>query len=192
MKHVTIDEIRNIADYEIYRESWRPQMLALKDRRRIRVGDHLTFLFENRDTVRYQIQEMMRIERIVKPQDIQHEVETYNELIPRPNGLAASLLIEFETPELRAVWLRDLLGLENHVWLEVPGTPRVPAVFDNRQISTDRLSSVQYLHFQLSADQARRFPSGASLVVDHPKYNFVREFTAAERAELSSDFLAHS
>lgn len=188
MKPVTIEEIRNIADYEVYRESWRPQMIALKNRRRIRVGDHLTFLFENRETVRYQIQEMMRIERIVKPHDIEHEVETYNELIPRANGLAASLLIEYETPELRAVWLRELLGLEKHVWLEVPGTPRVPAAFDDRQISTDRLSSVQYLHFQLTPDQARRFAAGAKIVIDHPSYNVERPLTAAELTELSGDF----
>ena len=72
MQTLDISEIKNIADYELERHQWRPVVMALKDRRRIRVGDHLTFLFENRETVRYQIQEMMRIERIVKPQEIAH------------------------------------------------------------------------------------------------------------------------
>jgi hypothetical protein len=188
MQPVTFEEIKNIADYEVIRESWRPQVMEIKNRRRIRVGDHLTFLFENRDTVRYQIQEMMRIERIVKAHDIQHEIETYNELIPKPNGLSASLLIEYETPALRDVWLRKLLGLENHIWLEIPGTPRAQAHFDKRQIATDRISSVQYISFQLNAGQAARFPAGASLVVDHPNYQARTGLTPQQLAELAADF----
>ncbi|MCS7025987.1 MAG: DUF3501 family protein [Bryobacteraceae bacterium] len=188
MTPVSIEEIKNIADYERERETWRPQVLALKDRRRIRVGDHLTFLFENRETVRYQIQEMMRIERIVKPEDIAHEVATYNELIPKPNCLSASLLIEYETPELRAVWLRKLLGLEHHVWFEVGDTPRVKASFDTRQISTDRLSSVQYISFQFTPEQVARFTQGAALVVDHPHYQGRTELNAMQLAELAQDF----
>lgn len=188
MTPVTIDEIKNIAEYEVERETWRPQVLAIKDRRRIRVGGHLTFLFENRETVRYQIQEMMRIERIVKAHDIAHEVETYNELIPKVNGLAASLLIEYETPELRAVWLRKLLGLENHIWFEVGSMPRVKAVFDDRQISTDRLSSVQYISFQFSPEQVAAFPKGAAIVVDHPDYQHRLDLSPAQLEELSADF----
>ena len=89
-------------------KSLRPRIIALKDRRRIRVGGHLTFLFENRDTVRYQIQEMMRIERIVEADAIRHEVDTYNELIPFRGELSATLLIEYDSPEERNVALHDL------------------------------------------------------------------------------------
>src|ERR1035437_8069645 len=110
MQPISISEIKNIAEYELEREGWRPRMMALKDRRRIRVGEHLTFLFENRDTVRYQIQEMVRIERMVKPDDIRREVETYNELIPARGEFAGSLLIEYETPEERDVHLREQIG----------------------------------------------------------------------------------
>jgi hypothetical protein len=152
MKPVDLSEIRNIAEYELERTTWRSQVMALKDRRRVRAGAHLTFLFENRDTVRYQIQEMMRIERIVEPQAIRHEVETYNELIPLPGELSASLLIEYDSPEERDVALRDLIGLENHVWLAVGNYPRAQARFDTRQISTDRISSVQYVKFPLSPE----------------------------------------
>ncbi|MCC6344028.1 MAG: DUF3501 family protein [Bryobacterales bacterium] len=188
MQPVTIDEVRNIAEYEVWREEWRPRMIAMKDRRRVRVGGHLTFLFENHDTVLYQVQEMMRIERIVRPHEIEHEIRTYNELIPKANGLCASLLIEYETPEERAVWLRKLLGLENHVWFLVGETAPVKASFDTRQISTDRISSVQYVSFQFSPEQAKLFSNAAKLVVDHPEYTAEAVLTAAQLAELSADF----
>jgi len=188
MQPVSVSEIKAIADYEIERETFRPLAMAVKDRRRIRVGDHLTFLFENRLTVRYQIQEMMRIERLTKIEEIKHEVETYNELIPGENQLCACLLIEYETPELRSVWLTELLGLEYHIWIEVPGEGRAQATFDDRQIASDRISSVQYLKFQLTPEQAARFPRGASIVVDHPKYSFSQMLTEAQLIELAADF----
>jgi hypothetical protein len=188
MQPVAFEEIKNIADYEIERETWRPHVLLTKERRRIRVGDHLTFLFENRDTVRYQVQEMMRIERIVKPQDVRHELETYNEQIPKANGLCASLLIEYETSETRDIWLRKLLGLEQHIWFAVGDTPRVKATFDTRQIATDRISSVQYISFQFTPEQAAGFASGARLEVDHPDYREVTVLTAGQLNELASDF----
>ena len=187
MQLVSLSEIKTIADYEIERATFRPVAMAAKDRRRVRVGDHLTFLFENRLTVRYQIQEMMRIERLSKLEEIKHEVETYNELIPGVDQLSACLLIEYETPELRDVWLRELLGLEHHIWVEVPGFGRAKAVFDDRQIASDRISSVQYIKFQLTPEQAAAFPQGASIVVDHPKYSFVQPLTPAQLEELSAD-----
>jgi hypothetical protein len=147
----------------------------------------LTFLFENRETVRYQIQEMMRIERMQNLREIAHEVATYNELIPGPGELSASLLIEYETPEERDVWLRALRGLERHVWLETGGL-RTPARFDDRQISTERLSAVQYLKFQLTPEQVAAFPHKATLVVDHPEYHAEQELTAEQRQELAADF----
>lgn len=188
MQPVDISEIKNIADYELERESWRPHVLALKERRRIRLGDHLTFLFENRETVRYQIQEMMRIERIVRPHDIAHEVATYNELIPAPGELSASLLIEYETEAERNVKLHELLGLERHLWVEVAGAGRAPAVFDDRQIATDRISSVQYVKFRLTEAQQKNWNHGASLVSDHPHYPADRKLSPAELSELATDF----
>lgn len=186
MKPLELSEIRNIADYEIERRTWRPQVMALKDRRRIRLGPHMSFLFENRQTVLYQIQEMLRIERIVEADAIRHELDTYNELIPGTNELSASLLIEYETPAERAMRLRELLGLEKHVWLEVAGR-RIPARFDTRQIAGDRLSSVQYIKFQLSPEQAARWMEGARLIVDHPHYQAEHRLTAAELHELAQD-----
>jgi hypothetical protein len=187
MKPVEFAEIKNIAEYEVERKTWRPLAMALKDRRRVRVGAHLTFLFENRDTVRYQIQEMMRIERIVDAEAIRHELDTYNELIPTDGGLSASLLIEYDSPEERAVALHDLLGLEHHVRIQVAGLPPSPARFDTRQISTDRLSSVQYIHFPLTPEQRAAWREGVRVVVDHPKYRVEQAFTTEQIDELARD-----
>jgi hypothetical protein len=188
MQPVTMADIKNIAEYELERDAWRPLVLAAKERRRVRVGDHLTFLFENRDTVRYQVQEMMRIERLVRQHDIEHELATYNELIPKKHGLCASLLIEYETPEERAVWLKELLGLENHLWFVVGDSARVQANFDTRQIATDRISSVQYLSFQFSPEQAAAMAQGvAKIVVDHPRYQAETVLTADQAAALAED-----
>ncbi|MEZ5352807.1 MAG: DUF3501 family protein [Bryobacteraceae bacterium] len=184
---VEFNEIRNIADYEVEREQWRPGVLALKERRRIRVGDHLTFLFENHDTVRYQVQEMMRIERIVKEKDIRHELETYNELIPSRHGLSATLLIEYETPEARAVWLKALLGLENHVWFQAGDRGPVRGYFDTRQIASDRISSVQYVKFDLGADGAADLIRRARIFIDHPRYAASTELDDGQRAALAAD-----
>jgi Protein of unknown function (DUF3501) len=188
MQPVSILEIKALADYEIERDNWRPRVMALKDKRRVRVGDHLTFLFENHDTVRYQIQEMIRIERTARLEDIAHEVETYNELIPAENGLSASLLIEYESPEERDVRLRELLGLENHVWLAVGDLPPVRATFDDRQMSSVRISSVQYVKFDLTPEHVEHFTGGARIIVDHPKFRCEQALSAAQIAELAKDF----
>ena len=188
MKPVELSEIKSIADYELERSTLRSAMMALKNRRRIRVGDHLTFLFENRDTVRYQVQEMMRIERIEDLKAIRHEVDTYNELIPLPGEISATLLIEYDSPEERDVALRDLLDLESHVAVAVGDSPVSRARFDTRQISTTRLSAVQYVKFPLTPEQRARWRQGVRLVVDHPKYSAETALTAAQSAELEADF----
>jgi Protein of unknown function (DUF3501) len=188
MNPVELSEIKNIADYEIERITLRPVMMALKDRRRIRVGAHMTFLFENRETVRYQIQEMTRIERTVDIAAIRHEVETYNELIPRRGELSASMLVEYDSAEERAVALHDLLGLEHHVWFAVADLPPSQARFDTRQMSTERISSVQYVKFPLTPDQCARWSQGGRLVIDHPKYNAEAVLTPEQLRELAGDF----
>jgi hypothetical protein len=186
MRPVNVSEVKNIAEYELLRPAWRPEIMALKEWRRVSLGEHFTLLFENRETVLYQIQEMMRIERIVKPEEIAHEVETYNELIPGPGELSATLLIEYETPEERALRLHALLGLESHIWLECAGR-RCQARFDDRQASAERLSSVQYVKFPLLPEQIAEFSRGAQLIVDHPHYQAKWTLTPAQLCELHRD-----
>jgi hypothetical protein len=187
MNPVALSELQSIAEYDQVRDQIRPRMMALKDKRRVRVGDHLTFLFENRETVKYQVQEMLRIERITGQKEIAHELETYNELIPAQGELSACLLIEYETPAERDVHLKQLLGLHEHIWIEAGGE-RSRCKFDDRQIGETRLSSVQYVKFTLTPAQQAAFPKGASIVVDHPYYHFTHPFTSAQLAELAADF----
>lgn len=150
MQPVQRESLLDYVTYEERREAIRREILALKAPRRVHVGGVLTFLFENTDTVRYQVQEMMRVERIVKEADVNHELATYNELLGGPGELGATLLIEIDDPAERDRCLRAWLELPWHVYVEVPaagGTERVYARFDRRQIGEERLSSVHYLKF---------------------------------------------
>ena len=187
MKPVERSEILDWVTYEERRAELRPLAIETKSARRIQVGDAFAFLFENRDTVRYQVQEMMRIERIVREPDIRHEIATYNELISGPGELSASLLIEYDTPEERNVWLRDLLGLENHVWVQIGNLPPARARFDTRQIATDRISSVQYIKFLPGVEALKSIRDGVRVFADHPKYNASTTLTSEQVNALATD-----
>ena len=147
MRPVRRDEIRDYQTYGERRGEFRRQVMRIKDARRVQVGDRLSVLFENRDTVRYQVQEMMRAERMVKEADILHELDTYNELLGGPGELGCTLLIEIDDPKQRDVRLREWLDLPRRVYLRLAGGRRVYARFDPRQVGRDRLSSVQFLKF---------------------------------------------
>ncbi len=145
MKPVERSELVDFQTYRDAREKTRPAVLELKAARRVHVGEHLTFLFENRDTVRYQVQEMMLAERIVREADIQHELQTYNELLGGDGELGATLLIEIENVEARDQKLRQWLKLPQHLYAKLDDGTKVRGTFDERQISEGRLSSVHYL-----------------------------------------------
>lgn len=139
-----------LLDYQTWTDRKRealPRILAEKARRRIGVGECFTFLFENRETVGYQIQEMMRVERMVREAEIRHELDTYNELLGGPGGLGCSLLIEIDDPARRDVRLREWTTLPGKTYMKLPDGRKVYATFDPRQIGGDRLSSVQFLKF---------------------------------------------
>jgi hypothetical protein len=147
MRPVSRDSILDYVTYEQRREELRPNVLQAKKRRRVHVGEHLTFLFETTETVRYQVQEMMRVERIVREADIQHELDTYNELLGGPGEFGCTLLIEIEDPVQRDRLLREWLDLPRHLYVRLADGERVHARFDERQVGEDRLSSVHYLKF---------------------------------------------
>jgi len=161
MNNVVRSEIIDYVTYEEERNQFRSEVIALKRPRRIHVGDHLTFLFENKTTIRYQVQEMMRTEKIVKETDILHELQTYNELLGAPGELGCTLLIEIDDEAKRNEKLRSWLKLIHHLYMEVEGGDRVRATFDERQVGDDRLSSVQYLKFNL--DGRKPVAMGADL-----------------------------
>ncbi len=135
--------------YEAQRPAIYQRVSFEKARRRIHVGEHLTFLFENAETMRYQIQEMLRIEKRSAPEDVAHEVTTYNELLGGAGELGTTLLIEIEDAKERDVKLREWLELPQHLYAKLADGTIVRPSFDERQISYGRLSSVHYLKFQL-------------------------------------------
>jgi Protein of unknown function (DUF3501) len=172
MKPITTSEILTLADYERVRGRLRPLFIHEKDRRRLAVGSHLTLLFENGQTVWYQTQEMIPTEKLVSADAIAHEIETYNELLPRPGELAATMLLEYPDAAQRDAALRRLLGLENHLWILI-SEKRERAVFDMRQMTIDRISSVQFVRFPVgSIDRSELLALSdagkLAIEVDHP------------------------
>lgn len=149
MRRVRREELLDLAAYERSRAEIRAGILEAKRVRRVTVAKVLTFLFENTATIRYQIQEMIRAERMVKEAEIAHELETYGELLGGAGELGATLLIEIPDPEERDRRLREWLELPSHVYVRLEGGDRVYPRFDPRQVGTDRLSSVQYLKFDV-------------------------------------------
>ena len=184
MRHVRRDEIVDHVTYGETRDAFRARVLEAKAPRRVHVGEHLTLLFENTLTVRYQIQEMMRAEQIVREADVQHEIDTYNELLGGPGELAATLLIEIEDPAVRAVKLREWWALPEHLYLALEDGTRIPARFDPRQRGEDRVSSVQYLVFDVKG----RVPVAAG--VDLPGLAREIPLTPAQRQALADDLAA--
>jgi len=146
------DEIIDYQTYNERRDQIRREAMGVKETRRVHLGKHLTFLFENHDTIRYQIQEMMRAEQIVREADIQHEIETYNELLGSQGELGCTLLIEIDDPDRRQSLLREWLELPKHLYMKTQSGKKAYARFDERQVGEDRLSSVQYLKFDTDGE----------------------------------------
>jgi hypothetical protein len=173
VKPITLKELLPWRQYEILRPRLRPLFIAEKERRRLAVGEHLTLLFENGQTVWYQIEEMIRAERIEAEDALRHEIDTYNELLPRPGELTATMLVEYADAKERDAALRELVGLERRLWIAIGGR-REPARFDHRQIATDRISAVQFVRFPLGGLDAAEFHDHAAagkiaIEADHPR-----------------------
>lgn len=181
MKSVERREIVDYATYEETRDAFRSDVMRAKGLRRIHIGGYLTLLFENPLTVRYQIQEMIRTERIVKESDILHELETYNELLGDEGELGCTLLIEIDDPAVRNEKLAAWWRLPERLYLLLEDGTRVWARFDERQRGDGRLSSVQYLKF----DTGGSVPVAAG--VELPELQSETALTAEQRAALSED-----
>jgi hypothetical protein len=192
---LTLADISDLRAYERERDDFRRQVIALKKLRRIHVGPIITFVFENRDTIRFQIQEMARAEKIISDEGIETELRVYNPLIPEPGHLAATMFIELTSDEQLREWLPKLVGVEQRVVLRIgqgPDAVDVRCVVDadhEKQLTRDEVTaSVHYVHFDLTPDQIGRFAtSPVSLCVDHAAYEHEVELGAATRAELLGD-----
>lgn len=179
MKPIERGEVLGLAEYEKIREPFRARVIAEKKARRVQVGPKASAVFENRDTVLMQIQEMLRTERITREAAIQHEIDTYNELLPGPRELSCTLMIEIPEKDERDAFLASAKGFEKHVWIAA-GSQRILArSIDRGGGLEDRTTAVHYLKFALPAQLALALQGAATgnltlthleIVVDHPAY----------------------
>jgi hypothetical protein len=183
MKMVRRDEIVDYVTYEERRGEVRASAMRAKDARRVHVGPHLTFLFENHETIRYQIQEMMRAERMLKEADIRHEIETYNELLGGPGEVGCTLLVELDSPAERAEKLARWLALPKHLYVRRADGAKACARYDERQVGDTRVSSVQYLKF----DVGKQAPLAIGCDHPDPELRHETKLTPEQRAALQSD-----
>ena len=185
------DSLLSLEAYAKQRNQFRAKVMAHKKRRTVHLGAHLTLLFEDELTIRYQVQEMLRIERIFEEEGIQHELDAYNPLVPDGSNWKATLLLEYPDEAERKRMLGVLKGIERRVWVEVAGAARVHAVADEdlERENEEKTSSVHFLRFELDAPMRERLRQGAALSVgvDHPQYRAKAELSAEQRAALASD-----
>ncbi|MFZ1081268.1 MAG: DUF3501 family protein [Candidatus Kryptoniota bacterium] len=190
MKRIELQDIKNIADYEKVRRDFRDKIIGMKNIRRLRIGDKITLTFENRYTVAFQIEEMMRVERIVEDKKIESEIETYNELIPRQNELSATLFVEVDQQEQIRPVLDSLVGLnKDSVFLQI-GERNIPAVFEEGHATDDRISAVQYVRFKLSHEEVSSFMKRSApirVIMKHKNYNAETEMTTETWHALTED-----
>jgi hypothetical protein len=186
MKTVARDEILDYVTYEERRGDVRASAMRAKDARRVHVGPHLTFLFESHETIRYQVLEMVRAERMVKEADIRHELETYNELLGGPGEVGCTLLVELDDPVERAEKLVRWIALPRHLYVRRADGTKASARYDERQVGDTRVSAVQYLKFEVGPQ------APVAVGCDHPDPELKHEtpLTDAQRAALQAELEA--
>lgn len=188
MRKVAMEDIVGFSAYEKMREKFRERIIELKQRRRVSVGDKVTLVFENRDTVIFQIQEMVRAEKIGDLDKIREEVEVYNELVPEPGELSATLFLEIEDQTHLRDELLKFLGIDEAVYLKI-GNYSIHARFEEGRSKEDKISAVQYVKFQFSEAALQAFKKGekAELVIDHPHYKASTPLRPETRQSLMED-----
>jgi hypothetical protein len=192
MSKLTIDDISDLRAYERERDEFRREVIDLKRRRRVQLGDFVTLLFENSRTIRFQIQEMARAEKLISDEAIETELRVYNPLVPEPCQLCATLFIELTSKDALMEWLPRLVGIETSVELRLADGEVVRATVDEdheKQLTREEVTaSVHYVRWELTPDQALRFMSGpVTLVSDHPDHTFETPLGEATLAELRAD-----
>ncbi len=192
MDRLRPEELYGLEEYARIRADFRARVMAHKARRTVAVGPHVRLQFEDRLTIQYQIQEMLRIERLFEPEEIQGELDAYNPLIPDGSDWRATMMIEFPDPEERRRRLRELVGIEDRVWVQVGERAPVWAVADEdlERGDAEKTSAVHFLRFPLGAEDRRAVHAGAPVAVgiDHPAYRHRSgPLPEAVRAALAAD-----
>jgi hypothetical protein len=193
MNKLSVSDLLSLERYARERSAFRTKVLDHKRARQLAVGPNTTWLFEDRLTVQYQVQEMLRAERIFEPEGIEEELASYNPLIPDGHNWKVTLLIEFPDEQERRRELSKMKGIEDKCWVQVSGQPRVFAIADEdlERENDEKTSSVHFLRFEFTPAMIAALQGGANvgIGIDHPHYNHsVAAVGAATRQALTADF----
>ncbi|WP_370280339.1 DUF3501 family protein [Pontibacterium sp.] len=192
MNKLTRADLLSLEAYAECRDNFRRDVMAHKANRQVMLGDHIRLLFEDRLTMQYQIQEMLRAERIFEADAIQEELDTYNPLIPDGGNWKATMLIEYDDVEQRRQALSELIGVERKVWVRVNGHAPVYAIADEdlERDNEEKTSSVHFLRFELTPEMQRsvlNIKTGVKMGVDHPQYSVEMAVPEGSRSALMQD-----
>ena len=192
LPRITRDSLLTLEAYAKARGEYRAKVIAHKKNRIVQLGDHLSLLFEDELTIRYQIQEMLRIEKTFEEAGIQDELDAYNPLVPDGHNWKATMLVEYEDVDERKAALASLKGIEHRVWVGVEGAARVYAIADEdlERENETKTSSVHFVRFELTADMIAAVKGGTniSMGVDHPAYKVtLPAVSEATRRALAAD-----
>ena len=192
MPQITADSLMTLEAYAKARQAFRAKVIAHKKQRTVHLGDHVTLIFEDELTVRYQVQEMLRVERIFEEAGIRDELASYNPLIPDGSNWKATLLVEYPDVDERRAMLARLKGLEDRVWVQAAGCDRVYAIADEdlERENAEKTSAVHFLRFELAPPMIDALVNSGALAigVDHPVYTAtVESVSPAVKASLVQD-----
>ena len=191
MNKLTPGDLHSLEAYAKLRPEFRARVMEHKRNRRLPIGEHITLIFEDRLTMQYQIQEMLRVERIFEEQGIFDELNAYNPLIPDGSNWKATMMIEYEDQEERRLALQGLVGIEDQIWVQIGDSDPIRAVADEdiERSTQSKTSSVHFLRFELPADRVVALKNGASLQagVSNSHYSYSAEVDGAIRESLIAD-----
>ena len=189
--HLTRQDLWSLEDYAAKRPEYRKQVMEHKIHRQVALGPNATLYFEDRLTIKYQIQEMLRIEKVFEAAGIEEELEAYNPLIPDGSNWKATFMIEYEDPEIRAAQLAKMIGIEDLVWVQVDGFDKVWSIAneDLERSNDEKTSSVHFMRFELNADMVAALKSGSALSMgaEHSVYTYNLQLPDETRASLIND-----
>jgi hypothetical protein len=195
-KSVVVQKLRredlfSLEQYAVHRPQFRKRIIAHKKHRQVAIGPHLTLSFEDHNTIQYQVQEMLRIEKIFEPDAIQEELDTYNPLIPDGRNWKATAMIEYENVEERRAALVQLRGIEDLVWVQIEGQEKIFCIAneDLPRSNAEKTSAVHFMRFELDADTISALQRGAAVTMgcDHPAYRHTNTLPDATRSSLVED-----
>jgi len=192
MRRVGLEDLVGLTRYGEVRQEARRRIIEVKRHRRIAVGDAVSLVFENFATVLFQTQEMLFVERISDLDRVREELAVYNEILPGPGELSATLFVEITDPSQAVVRLNQLVGIDECVSLDVEGI-RIPGTFEPGRSREDKISAVQYVRFPVGETTAQRFGTAGTpieIAIDHPHYRARTRLTEEQRSALAEDLAA--